>query len=163
MLTAPEAPPSPNLPTLNAIYLYPSLCFFEGTDISVGRGTCFPFEVYGHPELKGFSFSFIPESMPGKSLHPLHEGILCRGLDLQDFYSKHPAMFGRINFAWLQMAFRSLGSSPDFFTAYFDTLAGSDVLRKQIMAGATDTEIRQSWQEGLDAFKQVRKRYLLYE
>ncbi|MBL7137353.1 MAG: DUF1343 domain-containing protein [Bacteroidales bacterium] len=155
--------PSPNLPTPNAIYLYPSLCLFEGTDISLGRGTCYPFEVFGHPVMKGFSFSFTPESMPGKSLHPPHEGALCRGLDLRNFYGTHPAMFGRINLAWLMMAFKNLGSSPDFFTAYFDKLAGTDRLRQQILSGIPEAEIRQSWQDELTAFKKMRENYLLYE
>ncbi|TSA26686.1 MAG: DUF1343 domain-containing protein [Bacteroidetes bacterium] len=155
--------PSPNLPTMNAVYLYPSLCFFEGTDVSIGRGTCFPFEVVGYPEMKGFSFSFIPESMPGRSLHPPHEGALCRGLDLRDFYIDHPALFGRINLVWLMMTFKNLGSSPDFFTSYFDKLAGTDQLRKQILNGVSETEIRQSWQDGTTVFKQIRERYLLYE
>ncbi|MFH1936226.1 MAG: DUF1343 domain-containing protein, partial [Bacteroidota bacterium] len=156
-------PPSPNLPTLNAIYLYPSLCFFEGTDISIGRGTCYPFEVFGHPVMKGFSFSFTPVSMPGKSLHPPHEGALCLGLDLRDFYVTHPAMFGRINLSWLMMAFKNLGSSQDFFTAYFDKLSGTDSLRKQILNGSTEKEIRQSWQKDIEAFKSVRMKYLMYD
>ena len=154
--------PSPNLPTINAIYLYPSLCFFEGTDISIGRGTSYPFEVYGHPLMKGFSFSFIPESIPGKSLHPPHEKVLCRGLDLRDFYTMHPAMYGRINLSWLMMAFKNLESNPDFFTAYFDKLAGTDSLRRQIINGMSETEIRQSWQNGIESFKSVRQKYLLY-
>ncbi len=155
--------PSPNLPTLTSIYLYPSLCFFEGTDISVGRGTCSPFEVFGHPEMKGFAFSFTPESIPGKSLHPPNECVLCLGLDLREFYKTNPAMLGRINLSWLLMAFKTLGSKPDFFTSYFDKLAGTESLRKQILNGATETEIRQSWQEGIEAFKSVREKYLLYD
>jgi len=155
--------PSPNLPTLNSIYLYPSLCFFEGTDISIGRGTCAPFEVFGHPEMKGFAFSFTPASIPGKSIHPPHEGVQCLGLDLRDFYQTHPAMFGRINLSWLFMAFKNLGNSPDFFTSYFDKLAGTDALRLQILRGATETEIRESWQEGIGRFKSVREKYLLYD
>ncbi len=158
----PEAP-SPNLPTINAIYLYPSLCFFEGTDISIGRGTCHPFEVFGHPAMKGFAFSFTPESIPGKSLHPPHKGELCLGLDLREFYTTHPAMFGRINLVWLLMAFKDLGSSPDFFTAYFDKLAGTDSLQRQILNGSTEMQIRQSWQDDIEAFKLVRQKYLLYE
>lgn len=158
-----DEPPSPNLTTLNAVYLYPSLCFFEGTDVSVGRGTCSPFEVFGHPEFKGFTFSFTPESIPGMSLHPPHEGELCRGLDLHDFYEKHPAMFGRINLSWLMMGFINLGSSPAFFTAYFDQLAGTDSLRKQILSGATEAQIRQSWQKGIGDFNAIRQKYLLYD
>lgn len=155
--------PSPNLTTMNAIYLYPSLCLFEGTDVSVGRGTCTPFEVFGHPEMKGFSFSFTPESIPGMSTNPPWKGLRCYGLDLRDFYRKHPGMFGRINLSWLMMAFRDLGSFPDFFNAYFDKLAGTHSLREQIVAGWTESRIRESWQEGLQTFRQIRAKYLLYE
>ena len=155
--------PSPNLTTMNAIYLYPSLCLFEGTDVSVGRGTCNPFEVFGHPEMKGFSFSFTPESIPGMSTNPPWKGLRCYGLDLRDFYRKHPGMFGRINLSWLMMAFRDLGSFPDFFNAYFDKLAGTHSLREQIVAGWTESRIRESWQEGLQTFRQIRAKYLLYE
>ena len=155
--------PSPNLPTANSIYLYPSLCLFEGTEVSIGRGTCFPFEVFGHPVMKGFKFSFTPESIPGKSLYPPCEGELCLGLDLRDFYQRHPAMFGRINLAWLMMAFRNLGSSPDFFSSYFDLLAGTNDLRKQLSAGLSENQIRKSWEDGIKKFKLVRGKYLLYE
>ncbi len=155
--------PSPNLPTTNSIYLYPSLCFFEGTEVSIGRGTCYPFEVFGHPVMKGFSFSFVPESIPGKSLHPPCEGERCLGLDLRDFYHTHSAMFGRINLAWLMMAYKNLGSSPDFFTSYFDILAGTGKLRKQILAGLPERQIRKSWQTGIEEFKKVRKKYLIYD
>lgn len=155
--------PSPNLPTMNAIYLYPSLCFFEGTDISVGRGTSFPFEVFGHPGLKGFSFSFTPVSIPGKSLHPPHQDVYCRGLDLRDFYTRHPAMFGRINLSWLMMAYKNLGSKPEFFASYFDKLAGTDNLRKQVLNGETEAEIRQTWQDKIETFKMIRQKYLLYD
>ncbi|MFH1161449.1 MAG: DUF1343 domain-containing protein [bacterium] len=158
-----QVPPSPNLTDMNAIYLYPSLCFFEGTGVSIGRGTCFPFEVFGHPEMKGFAFSFVPESIPGVSLHPPWEGLRCFGLDLRDFYQTHPTMFGRINLAWVIMAFRDLGSSPDFFTPYFDKLAGNNSLRNQILEGLPESIIRVSWQDGLEKFKQIRAKYLLYE
>jgi uncharacterized protein YbbC (DUF1343 family) len=97
------------------------------------------------------------------SLHPPHEGELCRGLDLHDFYEKHPAMFGRINLSWLMMGFINLGSSPAFFTAYFDQLAGTDLLRKQILSGATEAQIRQSWQKGIGDFNAIRQKYLLYD
>jgi len=129
----------------------------------VGRGTCTPFEVFGHPEMKGFSFSFTPESIPGMSTNPPWKGLRCYGLDLRDFYRKHPGMFGRINLSWLMMAFRDLGSFPDFFNAYFDKLAGTHSLREQIVAGWTESRIRESWQEGLQTFRQIRAKYLLYE
>jgi len=154
--------PSPNLPTMNAVYLYPSLCWFEGTDVSVGRGTYYPFEVFGHPAFKGFSFWFTPESIPGKSLHPPHEGEVCLGLDLRDFYQAHPSMFGRINLAWLMMAYRNLGSESTFFTSYFDQLAGTSTLREGIRMGLTEQQIRQGWKAGIDSFREIRRKYLLY-
>jgi len=153
--------PSPNLTDMNAVYLYPSLCLFEGTIISVGRGTRYPFEVYGHPAFKGFSFEFTPQPVRGSS-NPLYNGQLCRGLDLRDFYKTHPRLFGRLNLTWLIMAFKTLGSDPHFFTDSFDRLAGTSVLRKQIIEGKNEQEIRQGWQEGLENFKVIRKKYLIY-
>lgn len=153
--------PSPNLPTMNSVYLYPSLCLFEGTAVSVGRGTPFPFEVYGSPEFKGFSFDFIPKSSPGSSV-PLYNSQLCRGIDLRDFYRTHPRLFGRLNLTWLIMAFKSLGSDPHFFNDSFDRLAGTPALRKQIIEGKNEQEIRLSWQEGLEKFREIRRIYLIY-
>lgn len=155
--------PSPNLRSMNAICLYPSLCFFEGTKISVGRGTGFPFEVFGHPGMKEFSFSFVPESIKGSSQNPIYNGQTCFGLDLRKYYETHPEMIGRINLSWLIMAFKAMGSKPDFFNDYFDKLAGNSALRNQILQGLPESEIRQSWQPGLDRFKEIRKKYLIYE
>ena len=153
--------PSPSLTDMNAVYLYPSLCLFEGTVISVGRGTPFPFEIYGYPAFRGFSFEFTPQPVKGSS-NPLYNGLRCRGLDLRNFYKTHPRMFGRLNLAWLVMAFKTLRSDPHFFTDSFDRLAGTSVLRKQIIEGKDEQEIRQGWQEGLENFKVIRKKYLLY-
>jgi len=154
--------PSPNLPTMNAVWLYPSLCLFEGTIVSVGRGTETPFEVIGHPFLKGFSFSFTPENIKGMSQNPVYRGQVCLGLDLSNFYSTHPKMKGRINLSWLTMTYKDLGSKPDFFNDYFDKLAGNSELRKQIMEDIPEMEIRKSWEPGLSKFKEIRKKYLLY-
>jgi uncharacterized protein YbbC (DUF1343 family) len=154
--------PSPNLTDADAILLYPSLCLFEGTVISVGRGTCFPFEVFGHPDLKGFSFSFVPEQIPGMSMDPPYFGRTCWGLDLRKFYTEKPKLKGRINVVWLMMAYVNLYNNPDFFTPYFDTLAGTSALRKQIIEGKSDQEIRASWQPGLAKFSEIRAKYLLY-
>jgi uncharacterized protein YbbC (DUF1343 family) len=153
--------PSPNLTDMNAVYLYPSLCLFEGTIISVGRGTPYPFEVYGHPGFKGFAFEFTPQPVKGLS-NPLYSGQLCRGLDLRDFYKTHPRLFGRLNLTWLIMAYKTLRSDPHFFNDSFDRLAGTSSLRKQITEGKTEQEIRQGWQEGLEKFKEIRKKYLIY-
>jgi uncharacterized protein YbbC (DUF1343 family) len=155
------AGPSPNLTDMNAIYLYPSLCLFEGTVISIGRGTPYPFEVYGHPQFKGFSFEFTPRPGNG-SINPLYSGQRCRGIDLRDFYKTHPRLFGRLNLTWLIMAFKTMGSDPRFFNESFDRLAGTPDLRKQIIEGKTEQEIRQEWQEGLEKFKEIRKKYLIY-
>lgn len=156
-------PPSPNLTSDNAILLYPSLCFFEGTVISVGRGTCYPFEVFGHPELRGFSFSFTPEKIPGMSENPLFLGISCRGLDLRTFYRDKPKLLGRINLSWLRMAYLDLLSQPDlFFNSYFDKLAGNSTLRQQIIQGESEQKIRAAWQPGLENFLKIRSKYLLY-
>jgi uncharacterized protein YbbC (DUF1343 family) len=153
--------PSPNLPDMNAVYLYPSLVLFEGTIVSVGRGTDTPFEVFGHPGMKGFSFSFIPKSMKGYSLNPPCKGQVCRGLDLRDFYKTHPKMFGRINLSWLNMAYIDL-SSPAFFNELFDKLAGTSVLKEQFRQFIPENEIRKSWQEGINKFREIRKKYLIY-
>jgi uncharacterized protein YbbC (DUF1343 family) len=153
--------PSPNLPDQNSIYLYPSLCLFEGTIISVGRGTLYPFEIFGHPALRDFTFEFTPIEGKGSS-NPPYKGQLCHGADLCEIYSSHPELFGRINLSWLITAYTALGSDPHFFTDYFDRLAGTTDLRKQIVAGKSEQEIRQSWQVDLDKFKEIRKKYLLY-
>ena len=156
------ANPSPNLTSMNAIWLYPSLCLFEGTVVSVARGTCFPFEAFGHPDLLGFTFSFIPEKIPGMSLDPPYLGRTCWGLDLRNFYTDKPKLKGRINLAWLMMAFRDMHNNPDFFTAYFDKLAGTGELRKQIIEEMPEQSIRASWQEGLAKFREIRGKYLIY-
>ncbi|MCX6251519.1 MAG: DUF1343 domain-containing protein [Bacteroidetes bacterium] len=157
------AKPSPNLGTMNAVYLYPSLCFFEGTQVSVGRGTPTPFEVFGHPAMKGFAFSFMPESVKGSTINPPCKDKLCLGLDLSNFYLTHPRMFGRINLSWLIMAFKDLGSQPDFFNEYFDKLAGNSSLRTQILQGLPESEIRKTWEPGIIKFKEIRKKYLIYD
>jgi uncharacterized protein YbbC (DUF1343 family) len=155
-------PPSPNLRNMNAIYLYPSLGLFEGTIISVGRGTPSPFEVIGHPALKGFDFYFIPQSIKGVSINPPYKGQKCLGLDLHNFYTTHNRMFGRINLAWLMMTFMDLNSHQDFFNSLFDKLAGNMQLRDQIRHTIPEPEIRKSWEPGLAKFRETRGKYLLY-
>ncbi len=153
--------PSPNLPNPNAVWLYPSLCLFEGTTFSIGRGTGFPFEVFGHPQMKSAPFSFTPRSIPGASLHPPFENRECHGIDLRGFLVKHPEQKGRIQLGWLLAGFHS--SSPDgFFNDYFNKLAGNATLQRQIREGKPETEIRASWQKGISRFLKIRKRYLLY-
>lgn len=154
--------PSPNLPNPQAIYLYPSLCLFEGTTLSVGRGTTTQFQVYGHPELKTGNHTFRPKSMEGAK-YPKHEGQSCKGFDL----SNRPLadlQAERFNLTYLISAYRDFPNPSSFFlkNRFFDKLAGGKTLRKQIEAGKTEEEIRASWQMGLKQFKAVRKQYLLY-
>jgi uncharacterized protein YbbC (DUF1343 family) len=156
------AKPSPNLPNPVAIELYPSLCFFEGTNISVGRGTPFPFQVYGHPDLKYGNISFTPESIPGVSLHPPMEGKVCHGEDLRRFYKDNPADAGKITLKWLINAYKNWNGKTPFFTPYFDKLAGNATLQKQIVQGKSEKEIRRSWKTGIDKFMKIREKYLLY-
>jgi len=154
--------PSPNIVSMNAVYLYPSLCLFEGTMMSVGRGTRYPFEVFGHPEWLRCSFSFVPKTIMGMSIHPPFEGVECRGVDLRLITKNHPEYLGSIQLSWLIAAFTDLGDNPGFFTAYFDKLAGTAKLREQIMNGIPEEEIKMSWQEELQKFKLIRIKYLLY-
>jgi len=158
----PDAKPSPNLPTANSILLYPSLCFFEGTVISVGRGTALPFEVYGHPGLQGYSYSFMPEAIKGMDSRPMYKDKICYGENLQKYYTQHSPDKGRINLSWLIKTFQALGSKADFFNPYFDQLAGTSSLQEQIVKGTKEEDIRNSWKSGIEAFKKIRARYLLY-
>ncbi len=157
-------PPSPNLPNMLAVYLYPSLCFFEGTAISVGRGTEMPFQVYGHPTLpvETYPLHFTPQRVQA-SIHPPLLGQECRGRDLRDIPVETLQAEGRINLSYLLEAHRDFPEKEKFFiNASFDRLAGSNMLRNQILAGLNEEQIRQSWQEDLEAFKKIRAKYLLY-
>jgi uncharacterized protein YbbC (DUF1343 family) len=149
--------PSPNLPNARAVNLYPSLCLFEGTTISIGRGTDYPFQHFGAPYLKS-NYSFMPKSGEG-SKYPKHEDIVCFGTDLrfQDNY------LTTINLNWIIEAYKQCPEKEEFFNNFFDKLAGTDKLRKQIIAGKTAKEIKATWQEGLTSFKKLRRNYLIYE
>ena len=153
--------PSPNLPTWESVYLYPSLCFFEGTIVSVGRGTDKPFQIFGHPEMRG-DYSFTPESKSGAS-KPMFEGEKCRGLDLTEFahdYANNPA---QLQLDWLIDAYQQLHEKNYlFFTKYFNNLAGNQWLKQQIENGKSAEGIRASWVDDLEAFKTVREKYLIY-
>jgi uncharacterized protein YbbC (DUF1343 family) len=150
--------PSPNLPNNLSIRLYPSLCFFEGTDISVGRGTYFPFQVFGAPDPKYGDFTFTPKSIQGMSKNPPHENKICYGRDLREEPLTH-----RFTLAYLLDMYKKSGKGPGFFNNFFDKLAGTDQLRKDILAGKNETEIKNSWQAGLRNYKKMRKKYLLYK
>ena len=150
--------PSPNLPNDHSIKLYPSTCFFEGTILSIGRGTAFPFELAGHPSLKGiYDFQFKPVSIPGMAKSPLLENQECYGLDMRQEPVPH-----RVELKYLIEAYRKFPEKEKFFNSYFDKLAGSSSLRQQIINGSSEEEIRETWQPGLEAFRKIRKKYLLY-
>ena len=153
--------PSPNLPNQNSVYLYPSLCFFEGTAISLGRGTSYPFQVFGSPELPDRGFSFVPQSVPGAKNPPLL-GVKCFGTDLRDALKRKLVPRPELNLDWLITAYNDFPAKEKFFTPYFDVLAGGPVLREQIQKGMTSQQIRASWKEGLEKFAKIRGKYLLY-
>ncbi len=154
--------PSPNLPNQVAVLLYPSLCFFEGTVISCGRGTDFPFQVFGHPDLPDRGFSFIPRSMPGAANPPLL-GRVCYGTDLRNSMNEGIIPSPYLNLGWLISAYRDFPDKEKFFNNYFDVLAGGPELREQIIKGMSENEIKETWKEGLEKFKKIRAKYLLYK
>jgi len=154
--------PSPNLPNMASIYLYPSLCLFEGTIVSVGRGTDKPFQIFGHPDMKQFDTTFVPEPIAGKAPHPKLEGQTCKGFDVSLFGSSMvPNMQGLYLF-WLINTYFDMGGEDDFFKPFFNKLAGTDQLRIQIERGMTEEEIKAGWSDNLLKFKSIRKKYLLY-
>ena len=153
--------PSPNLPNQTSVYLYPSLCFFEGTVISCGRGTSFPFQTFGNPDLPDRGFSFIPASVPGAK-EPLLFGIKCYGTDLRDAITNKLVPKPQLNLDWVIGAYNDYPNKDKFFKPYFDVLAGGTVLREQIQKGMTAKEIRATWKEALAKFAKIRKKYLLY-
>lgn len=154
--------PSPNLPDRVAVQLYPSLCFFEGTDISVGRGTPFPFRVFGHPDLTGYPFSFTPKSVEAAP-NPPHINMLCHGLDLTTSLFDGTMPSGQLELGWLINAYHNFPDKDSFFNTYFDRLAGNSELRSMIIAGNTPDQIRESWQSEIEKFLLIRKKYLLYD
>ena len=153
--------PSPNLRSETAITLYPSLCLFEATSVSIGRGTDRPFEMYGHPLFPFKGFSFTPVSCFGAK-SPLCENILCNGFDLKNTMKKRTY---ELNLNWIIQAKKLLGDSSEFINqpAFFNNLAGNNELKEQILAGLTIKEIRASWKPGIDNFRKIRQRYLLYD
>jgi uncharacterized protein YbbC (DUF1343 family) len=153
--------PSPNLPNQTSVYLYPSICFFEGTVVSLGRGTSFPFQVFGSPKLPDRGFSFIPESLPGAK-NPLLLGVKCFGTDLRDAMKQNLVPKPELNLEWLISAYKDFPDKDKFFNSYFDVLAGGPVLRNQIQIGMTSEQIRATWKDGLAKFAKIREKYLLY-
>ncbi len=154
--------PSPNLPNLSSVLLYPSLCLFEGTVVSIGRGTSNPFEFIGHPDFPEKEFSFTPVPVEGISLNPPLKNQKCFGINLKDYYRKHPDELGKIELNWLISFYNKLSKDNCFFSSYFEKLAGTDELRKQIGEGKTNWQIHQSWKKEIEAYKKTRAKYLLY-
>jgi uncharacterized protein YbbC (DUF1343 family) len=154
--------PSPNLPNQTSVYLYPSLCFFEGTAISLGRGTSFPFQVFGSPDLPDRGFSFTPESVAGAK-NPLLLGIKCFGTDLREAVKMKLVPKPELNLNWLIGAYNDYPHKDKFFNSYFDVLAGGPLLREQIQKGMTSKQIHETWKEGLEKFGKMREKYLLYK
>ena len=153
--------PSPNLPTQHSIYLYPSTCLFEGTVVSMGRGTEAPFEIYGHPDLKGREFKFTPEPNAGSKTPP-HSGKLCYGEDLRTISDEDIWREG-VNLEYVVDAYRDLNMGDKFFTPMFEKLIGVGYVREMIKAGHTAEQIETVWQEELEKYRALRSGYLLYE
>ena len=148
--------PSPNLPNDQAINLYASLCFFEGTNVSVGRGTEKQFQIYGSPFLTNFNYSFRPISNFGAK-EPMHKDVLCIGEDLTKIEKVK-----RLELKWLLRAYADTSDKTVFFNDFFTKLAGTKKLQEQIVNGVSEKEIRNSWEADLNAFKKTRKHFLIY-
>ncbi len=153
-------PPSPNLRTMTAIYLYPSICYFEATPVSLGRGTDKPFEIYGHPDMKGRSFDFTPRSVAGAKNPPQLDN-LCHGVDLSAA-DKEAVIAAGIDLGYLIDAYRDLNIGDKFFTSFFEKLIGRGDIRGMIEQGMSADEIKATWAGDVEKFKKQRKPYLLY-
>lgn len=152
--------PSPNLRTMRAIYLYPSICYFEGTPVSLGRGTDAPFEIYGHPDYKGGDFTFTPRSVDGAKNPPLLDRE-CHGVDLRGI-DPEQAIADGVNLEYVIDAYNNTGLGDKFFTSFFEKLIGRGDVRERIMAGESADSIKASWACDVEAFKAKRRPYLLY-
>ncbi|MDR2921154.1 MAG: DUF1343 domain-containing protein [Tannerella sp.] len=154
------AKPSPNLPNEQSIRLYPSLCFFEGTSISVGRGTYFPFQVLGYPDPEGGDFTFTPVALEGLDTNPMYKDQTCYGMDLREYPFE-----GGLSLQFILDFYKRLNNNEKAFFSrakWFDLLAGTNSLRLQISEGLSEDEIRASWEPDLNAYKEMRQKYLLY-
>ena len=150
-------PPSPNLPNATAVNLYPSLCFFEGTQVSMGRGTKWQFQIYGSPYLEKTAFTFVPKPNAGDK-NPKFNGRTCYGEDL----TQTPPL-SELNLSWLIKAYeQTSGIKTPFFTSSFDKLAGNKNLKEQLLQHKSEKEIKESWQKSLKDFAKIRRKYLLY-
>lgn len=146
-----------------SIYLYPSLCFFEGTAISIGRGTAFPFQVIGFPEFKEGDIEFTPVSTPGVVNHPPFENQKCSGIDLRYFGTEFIRNYRGIYLFWLINMYHDWPDKNTFFNSFFNKLAGNDLLMNQIKSGVPESGIKKSWQNDIQQFKRIRGKYLLYD
>ena len=155
--------PSPNLQNMHSVYLYPSLGFFEGTSLSVGRGTEFPFQVFGGPDLKNVEFTFTPKSINGASKYPKYQNQKCYGVDLRNIYIDDLIAKKKINLEWILFAYRNIKTNDDFFNTFFYNISGNNKLKEQIIQGESAESIRESWQPDLEKFKKIRKKYLIYK
>lgn len=154
--------PSPNIPDMRSVYLYPSLCYFEATPVSLGRGTDSAFQMYGHPNMKGYKFSFTPRSIEGAK-NPPQLDKECWGVDLRTEPSDEAVNAAGINLEYVIDAYRNLNLDDHFFRSFFELLIGRDYVRKMIKEGASADEIKARWADDVAAFKEQRKPYLLYE
>lgn len=154
--------PSPNLPNQLSVMYYPGLCFFEGTIVSVGRGTDFPFQLFGFPGWQKAPDTFKPQSIPGVADNPPQLGVICKGYDLSMVNPKSVFSKAELNLNWLLLAYQAYPVKSKFFNNFFDKLAGNSQLREQIIAGKTMSEIRKSWETDLLHYMEMRQKYLLY-
>lgn len=156
--------PSPNLLNMTSIYLYPSLCLFEGTNVSVGRGTSTPFQIFGSPYIPKTDFSFIPHPTFGAK-HPKYENITCNGYDLTTFGNNFMPDLGELYLHWLTSMYHQTSDKSTFFRkdGFFYLLTGNKKIKQMIIEGKTVKEIRKSWESELEDFKKIRKQYLIYE
>ena len=157
-------PPSPNLPNMRSVYLYPSLCFFEGTNVSIGRGTEIPFQIYGAPYFDSKLYKFTPKSSYG-SKYPKYKEMDCFGEDLRTLSLDSLKNVNSLNFNWLVKSFKTSNESLDFFNknGFFNLLAGTDKIMNLIKGGASGVQIRETYQMELEKFKLTRKKYLIYD
>lgn len=154
--------PSPNLPDMKSVYLYPSICFFEGTDVSEGRGTDIPFQQFGAPYFKPRVHQFTPVSKPGIAVNPKYEGEICYGYDLSTRSIHELEQIDKIQLRYLIEFYKKSPDKESYFIPFFERLAGTASLRQQIIDGMTEQEIRASWEPGLKKYRQLRKKYLQY-
>lgn len=163
-------PPSPNLNTQQSVMLYPSLCMFEGTYINLGRGTYFPFTVLGSPYLKGiYEFSFTPTGIKGMAETPLFMDQVCYGLDLRNYDAEILRRSKQINFKWIMELYKASPNKEQFFDSKLsnqmnniEIQIGSGIFRQQIIDGVPEAEIRKGWEAGLNEYKKMRQKYLIY-